>query len=282
MDSELNPEEILNSSLGVLYDYQPITLASSGSTFTYVLNTKNHPNAPSLTVTLRIPDTDAANWSLHASSIWASSQYLVDHLDDLHLQSHHVHATHSQGKVRLLELGAGAGLPGITIAKLHPDILVTVSDYPDEQLIRTLSRNIEINRVDSNCCARAYAWGSNPEVLFSFPDTNQDTSLFDVIIATDTLWNPDLHGLFIESLEKTLRKAPGSRAHLIAGLHTGRYTLQSFLDSISRAGLTIEFLEERECSGEEKRAWDVSRAESEDEKERRKWLLKIVLKWDMV
>ncbi|KAJ3799317.1 putative methyltransferase-domain-containing protein [Lentinula aff. detonsa] len=275
-DTSLDPEDILNSSLETLYDYRPITLSSTGSVFTYVFNSKDSV----LTVTLLTPDTHASNWSLHASSIWASSQYLVDHLNDLHLESHI--AVSSQEKVRLLELGAGAGLPGIVIAKCHPDISVTVSDYPDEQLMQTLSKNIEINRASSNCCAKAYAWGTDPGVLLPFPDANQTPHLFDVIIAADTLWNSDLHGIFIDSLKKTLRRASGSRVHLIAGLHTGRYTLQSFLNAVSQAGFEIEFIEERECSGARKREWDVSRAEQEDEKERRNWLLWFVLKWSSV
>ncbi|KAJ3734986.1 putative methyltransferase-domain-containing protein [Lentinula guzmanii] len=266
-DTSLDPEDILNSSLETLYDYRPITLSSSGSVFTYVFNSKDSV----LTVTLLTPDTHASNWSLHASSIWASSQYLVEHLNDLHLESHI--AVSSQEKVCLLELGAGAGLPGIVIAKCHPDISVTVSDYPDEQLMRTLSKNIEINRASSNCY---------PGVLLPFPEANQTPRLFDVIIAADTLWNSDLHRVLIDSLKKTLRRASGSRVHLIAGLHTGRYTLQSFLNAVSQAGFEIDYIEERECSGARKREWDVSRAEQEDEKERRKWLLWFVLKWSSV
>ncbi|KAH7867837.1 putative methyltransferase-domain-containing protein [Lentinula edodes] len=275
--SGLDPEEILNSSLETLYDYQPITLASTGSVFTYNLK-KSKDFA--INVTLYTPDTDASNWSLHASSIWASSQYLVDYIDDLHLESHI--AAISQEKVRLLELGAGAGLPGIVIAKSLPDsVLVTVSDYPDENIIQTLSENIEINRVSSNCCAKAYAWGTDSGELLLAQPSNQIPRLFDVVIAADTLWNSDLHTVFIDSLKRTLRKASGSRVHIVAGLHTGRYTLQSFLDAVSQSGFDIESVEERDRSGSRRREWDISRAEQEDEKERRKWLLWIVLKWSV-
>ncbi|KAJ4475054.1 putative methyltransferase-domain-containing protein [Lentinula aciculospora] len=265
----LDPEDILNSSLEILYDYQPITLAFTGSVFTYT------SNSSALTVTLHTPDTDASNWSLHASSIWASSQYLADHLEDLHLEYHI--ANSQQQKIHLLELGAGAGLPGILIAKSYPDILVTVSDYPDDQLIRTLSENIENNRVSFNCHAKAYAWGTDSSTLLQ--SSSPFPHLYDVIISADTLWNSDSHGIFVDSLKGTLRRASSSRIHLIAGLHTGRYTLQSFLDAALQSGFDIESLEERERSGTRKREWDVSRAEQEDDRERRKWLLWIVLKW---
>jgi nicotinamide N-methyltransferase len=116
------------------------------------------------------------------------------------------------------------GLPSIVIAKRYPDVAVTVSDYPDEDLIRTLSQNVADNGVSANCRAVAYGWGSDPAELF-LPDNKK----FDILIAADTLWNSEFHGLFIETLQLTLDKSPHSRVHLFAGLHTGRYTIQSFL-----------------------------------------------------
>ncbi|KAF5387315.1 hypothetical protein D9757_005711 [Collybiopsis confluens] len=261
-----DPEEILNSSLNTLYEYQPTTLSSNGSIFTY----------PRIPVTLHTPDTSAANWSLHASSIWVSSLYLADHIDALDLPSY---LTKEGQKVRVLELGAGAGLPGIVIAKCFPNIQVTLSDFPDEKLIRTLSENIDINHVSDNCSARTYAWGSDPKELLRSGDSPDSPSLFHVIIAADTIWNPESHEIFIGSLKSTLRRSYDSRAHLVAGMHTGRYALQSFLNTAVRCGFILDSLEEKEQSGSETREWDVTRAEQEDEKERRRWLLWIILKW---
>jgi nicotinamide N-methyltransferase len=102
MDSDGDdPEDILSSCLLTLYEYHPITLSSAGSIFNYRL-----PDTS--TVTLCTPDTQAANWSLHASSVWAASRFLADHLEYLDLP---VHISRSE-RVRLLELGAAAGLLG--------------------------------------------------------------------------------------------------------------------------------------------------------------------------
>ncbi|KAF5373231.1 hypothetical protein D9615_007415 [Tricholomella constricta] len=106
-----------------------------------------------LKVTLRTPDTLAANWSLHASDIWASSQYLADHLDQLGLDT--FEATNE--KVRVLELGAAAGLPGIMIAKAYSNVSVVVSDYLDKLLIETLAENVACNGVSGSCQAAPYA-----------------------------------------------------------------------------------------------------------------------------
>jgi len=265
MSSAEDPEDILSSALTTLYDYQPITLSSAGSLFVY-----DPAEAGVSKVTLRTPDTQAANWSLHASSIWASSRFLADNLDYLGLPAH----LSRGGRVKVLELGAAAGLPSIVIARRYPALSVVVSDYPDVELIRTLTENVAENGVTANCRAVAYGWGSDPADLFS-PDNEK----FDVVIAADTLWNPEFHGLFIEALQLTLKKSPRSRIHLFAGLHTGRYTVQSFLTAVAAAGFELETAFERETNGMRQRHWSVGRAEGEDESERRRWIVYMCLRW---
>ncbi|KAJ7255496.1 hypothetical protein B0H12DRAFT_1016431 [Mycena haematopus] len=266
MTSTEDPEDILSSALSTLYDYQPITLSSAGGLFVY------DSAEPGISkVTVRTPDTEAANWSLHASSVWTASRFLADNLHYLDLPAHL-----SRGeRVKLLELGAAAGLPSIVIARRYPEITVVASDYPDMKLIRTLTENVAENGVSANCRAVAYGWGSDPSELFS-PDNEK----FDVVIAADTLWNSEFHGVFIEALRLTLKTSPHSRIHLFAGLHTGRYTIQSFLNAVSAAGLVLETAFERETNGMQQRPWSVDKAEGEDEGERRRWIVYMCLRWD--
>lgn len=264
--SESDPEDILSSSLGTLYDYTPITHSSAGSVFTY----KAPSDGP--TITLLTPDTQASNWHLHASSIWVSALFLADHLAELQLHP-------PPNPICVLELGASAGLPGILLAKTHEHARVTVSDYPDEELLRALSENVARNGVGERCRAVPYAWGTNPALLLSrYPESSLG---YDVVIAADTLWNPELHPLFIESLTMSLRRTADARVHLVAGLHTGRYTVESFLKAVQIAGLDVVSATERAVEGDNSRSWSVSRAEGEDERERRKWVVWIVLRWNM-
>ena len=263
-----DPEDILSTSLQTLYNLTPIAHSSPGSLFTYTSPSRQH------TLTLRTPEPHHANWSLHASSIWVASLYLADHLDGLGLDT-----ASTSHPLHVLELGAGAGLPSILIAKSYPHVLVTASDYPDDDLIHTLADNIARNHAP-RCRAVAYAWGADPSIL-NGTGTGDGTPnhAFDVVFAADTLWNPDSHPALIQTLQHTLKKSTAARAHLVAGLHTGRYTLQAFLNAVGPAGFELAGLSEREVRGDAERPWDVATAESEDEQERRRWVVWIALRW---
>ncbi|THH14992.1 hypothetical protein EW146_g5421 [Bondarzewia mesenterica] len=283
---QTDPEDILSSSLETLYDYAPITQSSAGSVFTYTRpltpSSCLDPASQVLTINLITPDTQAKNWSLHASSIWVSSLFLADHLEDLHLDRR----SSSACPLQVLELGAGAGLPSILISRLNSHVFVTASDYPDADLIRALEDNVKRNNAADRCRVVPFAWGSDiiklipePQAQFCIGDEFVHLPGFDAIVAADTLWNPELHQLFIDTLCRAMTKTADARAYLVAGLHTGRYTIQAFLNAVLKVGLEVEEALERELKGDGKRGWMVERAEEEDERERRRWVVWIVLKW---
>ena len=271
----VDSEDILFDSLQTLYDYHPITLTTPGSLFTYTSKSTFHQSKNPISIILRTPDTHASNWSLHANSIWVSSIYLADHIADLNLDLYINSKSYTaEEKVRVLELGASAGLPSILIAKVFPGVLVTVTDYPDEELIKTLKNNVECNSVADSCKALPYAWGSDPAAVLS------NSRGFDIVIAADTLWNPELHLIFIHALKSTLKKSSSSRIHLVVGLHTGRYTIQAFLTHLQHnSGLQVESISEKDATGSSTRTWDVLRPE-EDERERRRWIIWMSLAWE--
>ncbi|KAF8549414.1 hypothetical protein OG21DRAFT_1515223 [Imleria badia] len=274
---DADPEDILSASLESLYGFTPITFSTAGSVFTYPTKPGRIPLVPEQ-IEVVTPDTDPSNWSLHASSIWVSSLFIADHLEELQIDA--MTGTGTPAVVHVLELGAGAGLPSILLARMYQHACVTVSDYPDGPLMRTLSDNIRRNRVSERCLAVPYAWGTDVGPLVHPRSDGHDHDVrFDIIFAADTLWNPELHTPFLDTLCMCLKQGPDSRIHLVAGLHTGRYTIKSFLDVTIRRRLILLSATEREVGGTQSRAWDVSRAEGEDERERRRWVVWMVLKW---
>ena len=289
-----DPEDFLSDALEVFYDYAPITQSTAGSIFTYTLpqdTIQRHGQSPLsqcpdlLTVTLKTPETQAANWALHASSIWMSSLYMMDHLDDLRVEERILDLRReSQDPLHVLELGAGAGLPSIVLSKCYgDDVKVTASDYPDDVLIQSLRDNVDHNGASKNCSVIPHAWGADALPLLSRTYRGgRDTDVgFDLILAADTLWNPDCHILFLRTLQSTLRKTPSARIWIIAALHTGKYTLRSFIEQLSSVGLEAEMVEEREVRGNQRRPWSVSVEDSEkdEDKERRKWVVCMSIKW---
>ena len=264
--------EIFSDSLSTLFDYTAIILPSNpGSTFTYTNG--------SSTLHLKTPDPKPENWSLHASSVWISALFLADHIQLLDLNRYrHLH------KIRVLELGAGAGLPGILLARTRDDVEVVLSDFPDEELIDTLTHNVASNISDDSVHVVPYDWTAGDVAPFYAlsPDG------FDLIIAADTLWNVDLHGAFLQSLESLLRRdAVGPSApsvNLVAGLHTGRWTIQAFLKTVEdrRQFQLHRVVEIRANSSKgttpEERSWRVERGD-ESEDERRAWVVSITIGW---
>ncbi|THH12090.1 hypothetical protein EW145_g230 [Phellinidium pouzarii] len=332
------PEDILSTSLGILYNYAAISFTVAGSTFTYTYagDTASHTNVVggeagrtvdlktsprSITLRLHTPDTLPRNWGLHVSSVWASSLVLADHISCLGLEAlvRSRWCSLSESAFDVLELGAGAGLPGLLIAKCleristsksttsvpnssdqrNPLWRVTLSDYPDDLLIENLRANVRengfmINELctsgasnsthDSNSQGRVrvvpYAWGDDiPPALLSSGSPSKDEG-YDLIIAADTLWNAGLHEAFLYTLQRLLRRAPHARVHLVAGLHTGRLTLRMFLNLVHfKSELNVLEVEEWEVSGERAKRAWEERLD-EDTAERRRWIVWIVLGWN--
>lgn len=264
-----NPEDIFAGSLEALYDHAPVTYASSGGgDFVY-----HHPTSDR-TFNLVPPDTTPANHRLHASDIWVSSVFLADHIDELGLDKF---GRSAHEPLRILELGAGAGLPSIVLAKTREDVRVVVSDYPDPRLIHALEHNVARNELQGRCTAVPHAWGSPPAPLFTAANDAVQHG-FDAVLAADTLWNSDTHEALLQTLCATLRRGSGARAHFVAGLHTGRWALSAFVKKAEAAGLALIEAEERAVRADVRRPWKVDRG-SEDESERRRWIVWFVLSW---
>ncbi|EJC99973.1 uncharacterized protein FOMMEDRAFT_92330 [Fomitiporia mediterranea MF3/22] len=328
------PEDILSASLGVIYNYTPITHAEAGSTFSYTYpGPRVHVNddeqssyvkedryrrldrlSDPIKLTLRTPDTQARNWELHASNIWAASVFLADHVEEINLEGFmHVSGgredcTKTCQSLDILELGAGAGLPGLLIAKyLERDWTVALSDYPDDILIGTLRANVQRNGFDgpihpenttsgrNRVHVVPYAWGEDISTLRPPHNGSAGPEGFDLIIAADTLWNASLHEAFAQTLYSALRRTVEARIHLVAGLHTGRYTLAGFIRTVqsinpleengakgdsmqTRPRLGVVNISEREVNGSGVREWEEGR-QFEDDSERRRWVVWIVLGW---
>lgn len=85
----------------------------------------------------------------------------------------------AMANIRVLELGAGVGLPGLLAAKLGA--YVTLSDACDQtQVLENLTRACQLNNV--SCNVVGLTWGAESDIL---------DSEFDLILGADVLYDSD-------------------------------------------------------------------------------------------
>ena len=106
-------------------------------------------------------------------------------------------------------------MSSIALSHHTPLLANAVVDYPDVDLIRTLHSNVARNHATRNCTVVPHTWGTNPSALLPAAD---------VVLAADTLWDPALHGVLLRTMCAALGRTARARAHVVAGLHTGRYS----------------------------------------------------------
>eukprot|EP01119_Soliformovum_irregulare_P020327 TRINITY_DN6557_c0_g1_i2.p1 TRINITY_DN6557_c0_g1~~TRINITY_DN6557_c0_g1_i2.p1 ORF type:complete len:179 (+),score=52.91 TRINITY_DN6557_c0_g1_i2:232-768(+) len=116
----------------------------------------------------------------------------------------------------IVELGAGCGLVGISIAKLFPSSKILITDLGP--LVPLIEKNIKLNGLDSSqVIAQEYFWGNE------IPDSIQA----DVIVASDCVWVPYLVEPFVSALEKW---ANPSTLVLIAYQERSQISQNSFIE----------------------------------------------------
>ncbi|ETN47182.1 uncharacterized protein HMPREF1541_01373 [Cyphellophora europaea CBS 101466] len=160
-------------------------------------------------MTRKFEVTDALTIDLHEPSLtgdnlglktWASSLLLSRQLPALRKFV-------SGGRPRLLELGAGTGLVGISVACLwQADVVLT--DLPE--IVPNLERNLELNDDvlsgwGGSASARALDWSDDDDA----PCRSSDK--FPSIVAADPIYSPDHPEMLVRAISRWLDFAPSSR-----------------------------------------------------------------------
>lgn len=148
----------------------------------------------------------------------------------------------------ILELGAGTGLPSITAALIGTANVVVASDYDEPQLVKELRDNVKYNlqgisdEQRRKCKVVGHIWGKDTEELQDC--LPRGVTKFDSILLADCMWDPLSHADLLKSVLKVLAQDKGARVNVIAGLHTGREKVTSFIRRAYRAGLRLAPLEQ--------------------------------------
>ncbi|PVG01252.1 hypothetical protein CPB86DRAFT_871288 [Serendipita vermifera] len=102
---------------------------------------------------------------------------------------------------RILELGAGGGLPAL-VAAMNQANSVVLTDYPDPNLVRNLLANVEENLTGEllqRTKVTGFIWGSAPTELLLDGE-------FDVILLSDLLFNHSQHDALLRTCDQVLSR----------------------------------------------------------------------------
>ena len=121
----------------------------------------------------------------------------------------------------ILELGAGCGVPGITIASSSKCKNVLLTDF-NPKTVENLCHNIELNDLQTVCKAQIINW--------SDPSTWPEEKV-DFLIGADLIYQSDMVPLLVNAIEGLL--APSGR-FLYASPPGGRQGLDTLFIALSR------------------------------------------------
>jgi len=137
--------------------------------------------------------------SLWAEFVYNASRVLADYIDTKKIIC--------KGKC-CLELGAGAGLPGLTAALNEAEVVI-ITDYGsdvEKDLVYAIDINIaSINQYktsNTNVYGMDYIWGYSCDKFIE----KTNGKLFDIVIMADLIFNRSEHRKLLTTLKMTLAK----------------------------------------------------------------------------
>jgi len=108
--------------------------------------------------------------------------------------------------LNVLELGAGAGLPGLVVAKSGARTVV-LTDYPDRALVDNMAQNVAQNVVrddgDAHVAVLGYVWGRPVEPLL---EPLESHAKFDLILLSDLVFNHSEHRALLWTCEQAVAR----------------------------------------------------------------------------
>lgn len=223
--------DAFDDSLFSLFNVPPIAFStgSSNDYTTYTPPADSQDTRP-LKLFLSHPPADLYQ-RLQANQLWLSGVFLADRI--------------ATGRITfsrpVAELGAGAGLPSIIVARAGGTVVCT--DYNNPEVIGTIRRNFETEfkreeeeggeKTSSSprWAVEGHTWGEDPSPLLAHSPEG-----FDLILA-DTLWSSRCHAELADSIMALLHR--DGVVHVAAGLHTGRGPVNRFMALIKDHGLVV-------------------------------------------
>ncbi|KAJ5156723.1 hypothetical protein N7492_009526 [Penicillium capsulatum] len=132
--------------------------------------------------------------------------------------------------LQVVELGAGCGIVGITLAVMLNQVQMLLTDLPEVEEI--IMRNIHSNspRPDSSVTFQTLDWDDPPADLCSQP--------IDLILVSDCTYNADSLPTLVSVLDRLVRRSPD--ALVLVALKRRHDSEAIFFDLMQEAGFTAK------------------------------------------
>ncbi|CAD5205487.1 unnamed protein product [Bursaphelenchus okinawaensis] len=166
-------------------------------------------------------------------STWGAAYLLSNYLIQTSEVTSNLNKDHP---LKVLELGAGCGLAGLSLAKAFMSIQLTTTDC-DMNVLVQLRKNVLLNFGEEQRVKVAELdWfkSEKNEVL---------KEEFDVVIAADVIYDPEILEAFLNTVTLILKRNSNSRA-IVAFKERNPDTLQMFMERLDSSTLEIELFVE--------------------------------------
>ena len=169
-------------------------------------------------ITVQITETSGLKAKSLSFATWGAAFVLSDLLHKISMPPKDAESSNGE-RLDILELGAGTGLVGISAAALWKrNVLLT--DLPS--ILPGLAANIEINHAllqvsGASVSCGSLDWNSPSSIHITRTDQiiqPQDSTKPSIILAADTLYDPDHAPSMANTIEIWLAPSPNSRAIL--------------------------------------------------------------------
>ncbi|KAI9093041.1 hypothetical protein DFS34DRAFT_696720 [Phlyctochytrium arcticum] len=198
---------------------------------------------------------------------------------------------------RVLELGAGTGLPGMVAAKMGAREVV-LTDAPGEGgILETMKRSVEANGVGSVCGVAGLMWGAFPVTIVArecllptqgssspsnenqpaSPSPTSMTPPFDLLLGADVFYDPSIFDDLLSTVSYLLRHSCTPTAKFLT-TYQERSSKRSIQDLLDKWGLRCRILPKKGWGGEGEVWTEVGGGQGVPREVGSVWMLVIELK----
>ena len=171
----------------------------------------------------------------HGDVVWASGEYLA-----ARLLAHGSIFDVAVGGLRVLELGAGTGLPSLAAVRAGADVVVTDNETPGAIFALAASARWAAAAADDGggaICVRSLAWGAPAR-----------EGPFDVVLLADCIYDPESHAPLLATLASVFAERATATAVVAFALHGNAddAAVLAFFDKANAAGLHVTRVDEQQ------------------------------------